>query len=105
MIRPAQSGINRGLAVEEEPRLGKGPKRGYHLFQQISADTKDLDDIPHYWPQMQVRGLPTIQYTAGEGSGGKEILQGNKLEGGFPGPVNNLRQGFDNMRAVREARV
>jgi transposase len=20
------------------------------LFQQISTDTKDLDDIPHYWP-------------------------------------------------------
>jgi transposase len=34
------------------------------LFQQISADTKDLDDIPRYWLQVQRLGLPTIQYTA-----------------------------------------
>ncbi len=33
------------------------------MFQQISADTKDLDDIPHYWPQAKVLGLPAIQYT------------------------------------------
>src|SRR5713101_3715829 len=26
-------------------------KAQWALFQQISADTKDLDDIPHYWPQ------------------------------------------------------
>jgi transposase len=36
------------------------------LFQQISADTKDLDDIPHYWPQAERLGLPVIQYTARE---------------------------------------
>jgi len=35
-------------------------------FQQISADTKDLDDILHYWPQAQQLGLPAIQYTARE---------------------------------------
>src|SRR6266852_6198405 len=34
------------------------------LFQQISADTKDLDDIPHFWPQAQALGLPLVQYTA-----------------------------------------
>src|SRR6202051_4188860 len=33
-------------------------------FQQISADTKDLDDIPHYWAQAQRLGLPIVQYTA-----------------------------------------
>jgi transposase len=33
-------------------------KETWTLFQQISADTKDLDDIPRYWPQMQARGLP-----------------------------------------------
>jgi transposase-like protein len=37
-------------------------KAQWALFQQISADTKDLDDIPHYWPQ--ALGLPAIQYTA-----------------------------------------
>ena len=39
-------------------------KARWSLFQQISADTKDLDDIPQYWPQAS--GLPTIQYTARE---------------------------------------
>src|SRR5579859_1444672 len=41
-------------------------KARWALFQQISADTKDLDDIPHYWPQAQHFGLPTVQYTARE---------------------------------------
>src|SRR5579863_4459705 len=39
-------------------------KAQWALFQQISADTKDLDDIPHYWPQAQRFRLPLIQYTA-----------------------------------------
>jgi transposase len=39
-------------------------KAQWAVFQQISADTKDLDDIPHYWPQAQQLGLPAIQYTA-----------------------------------------
>jgi hypothetical protein len=34
------------------------------LFQQISADTKDLDDIPRYWAQAQRLHLPVVQYTA-----------------------------------------
>jgi transposase len=34
------------------------------VWQQISADTKDLDDIPHYWPQAQLLDLPAIEYTA-----------------------------------------
>ena len=41
-------------------------KATWRLFQQITADTKDLDDIPHYWPQAQPLGLPPIQYTARE---------------------------------------
>jgi hypothetical protein len=41
-------------------------KATWRLFQQISADTKDLDDIPRYWPQMKARGLPAVQYTARE---------------------------------------
>ena len=41
-------------------------KASWALFQQISADTKDLDDIPRYWLQVQRLGLPTIQYTARE---------------------------------------
>ena len=41
-------------------------KATWSLFQQISADTKDLDDIPRYWPQAQRLRLPLIQYTARE---------------------------------------
>jgi transposase len=39
-------------------------KASWRVFQQISADTKDLDDIPHYWPQAQTLHLPAVQYTA-----------------------------------------
>jgi len=41
-------------------------KAQWALFQQISADTKDLDDIPRYWQQAQRLHLPLIQYTARE---------------------------------------
>src|SRR2546422_1803751 len=41
-------------------------KAQWALFQQISADTKDLDDIPRYWAQAQRLHLPVIQYTARE---------------------------------------
>ncbi|MGA9594265.1 MAG: helix-turn-helix domain-containing protein, partial [Candidatus Acidiferrales bacterium] len=41
-------------------------KAQWAVFQQISADTKDLDDIPHYWPQARRFGLPAVQYTARE---------------------------------------
>ena len=41
-------------------------KARWALFQQISADTKDLDDIPRYWRQAQLLHLPLIQYTARE---------------------------------------
>lgn len=41
-------------------------KAQWALFQQISADTKDLDDIPRYWQQAQRLHLPLVQYTARE---------------------------------------
>jgi transposase len=49
-------------------------KETWALFQQISADTKDLDDIPHHWPQMQAHGLPAIPYTAREVRSGLQFL-------------------------------
>jgi transposase len=49
-------------------------KETWALFQQISADTKDLDDIPHYWPQMQAHGLPAVQYTAREVRSGAQFV-------------------------------
>jgi len=41
-------------------------KATWRLFQQISADTKELRDIPRYWPQAEKLGLPGFQYTARE---------------------------------------
>ena len=41
-------------------------KATWRVFQQISADTKDLDDIPRYWPQAQAFDLPAVEYTARE---------------------------------------
>jgi transposase len=49
-------------------------KATWRLFQQISADTKDLDDIPHYWPQAQALDLPVVQYTAREVRSGLQFL-------------------------------
>ncbi len=49
-------------------------KETWALFQQISADTKDLDDIPHYWPQMQAHALPAVQYTAREVRSGAQFV-------------------------------
>ena len=39
-------------------------KAQWNLFEQISIDTKDLIDIPEYWPQIRSLGLPKVQYTA-----------------------------------------
>jgi transposase-like protein len=41
-------------------------KRHWPLFGQLSADTKFLQDIPHYWLQMVRLRLPKFQYTARE---------------------------------------
>src|ERR1019366_5381402 len=41
-------------------------KTTWRLFQQISADTKDLSDIPQFWPQAQTLRLPLVEYTARE---------------------------------------
>ena len=49
-------------------------KATWSLFQQISADTKDLDDIPHYWLQAQRLRLPPIEYTGREVRSGLTFL-------------------------------
>ena len=41
-------------------------KAQWALFQQISADTKDLNNIPRYWRQAQRLRLPVVQYSARE---------------------------------------
>lgn len=49
-------------------------KRQWRLFQQIDVDTKDLYDIPEYWPAMMDLGLPRVQYSAREVVSGLTFL-------------------------------
>ena len=49
-------------------------KKEWALFQQIDEDTKDLVDIPEYWPQMMKKGLPKVQYTARDVTSGMTYL-------------------------------
>lgn len=41
-------------------------KRHWKLFGQLTIDTKELKDIPHYWPQMKNLALPKYQFTCRE---------------------------------------
>ena len=49
-------------------------KRHWKLFGQFTVDTKDLKDIPHYWPQMKNLNLPKYQFTAREVRSGLMFL-------------------------------
>ena len=49
-------------------------KKKWKLFGQFSTDTKDLKDIPHYWPQMKRLALPNYQFTAREVRSGLMFL-------------------------------
>jgi transposase len=49
-------------------------KKHWKLFGQLSVDTKDLKDIPHYWPQMKMLKLPKYQFTAREVRSGLMFL-------------------------------
>lgn len=45
-------------------------KKLYKLFERMVEDTKDLCDIPEYWPQMKALDLPNVQYSFREVSCG-----------------------------------
>jgi len=49
-------------------------KKKWKLFGQFTVDTKDLKDIPHYWPQMKSLRLPKYQFTAREVRSGLMFL-------------------------------
>lgn len=49
-------------------------KKQFKLFEQSCEDTKDLCDIPEYWPQMTRKKLPKWQYTFREISCGIQFL-------------------------------
>ena len=49
-------------------------KKQFALCERVCEDTKDLDDIPEYWPQMMDMRLPKVQYTFREISCGVQFL-------------------------------
>jgi len=49
-------------------------KKHRKLFGQFTVDTKELKDMPHYWPQMKTLGLPKYQFTAREVRSGLMFL-------------------------------
>ena len=49
-------------------------KKQFAIFERVCEDTKDLDVIPEYWPQMMDKRLPKVQYTFREISCGVQFL-------------------------------
>ncbi len=49
-------------------------KKQFAIFERSCEDTKDLWDIPEYWPQMKLKRLPKVQYTFREVSCGVQFL-------------------------------
>lgn len=49
-------------------------KAQWGALERIQVDTKDLDDIPEYWPQMRRLGLPGYQFTARDVRTGAQFL-------------------------------
>jgi len=67
-----EAGIARGRRKKKyiTKRNLREVKKQFYLFQQSCEDTKDLIDIPEYWPQMKRLNLPLVQYTRREVSCG-----------------------------------
>jgi transposase len=49
-------------------------KKQFQLYEQACEDTKDLTDIPEYWPQMRRLNLPSVQYSHREISCGVLLM-------------------------------
>lgn len=49
-------------------------KRDWPFLHQLCVDTKDLSDIPEYWPLMKFLGFPRYEYTARDVSTGLVYL-------------------------------
>lgn len=63
-----EAGIQRGRRKKKHvvKQNLREVKKQFYLFQQCCEDTKDLYDIPEYWPQMKRLNLPVVQYTRRE---------------------------------------
>ena len=71
-----EAGVARGRRKKKyiTKRNLREVKKQFHFFQQSCEDTKDLIDIPEYWPQMKHKRLPAVQYTLREVSCGALFL-------------------------------
>jgi len=49
-------------------------KKKYAFMYQVVEDTKDLYDIPEFWPQMLDKRLPRVQYTFRDVTSGMVLL-------------------------------
>ena len=65
LIRQMHNRFDYRLRLVQTARQ-QGIKAAARLFQQISADTKDLGDIPRFRRQAQRLRLPLVEYTARE---------------------------------------
>ena len=52
----------------------RAAKALYNAFERIQADTKHLQDIPFFWPQMKTHKLPRYQYTVRDVKSGALFL-------------------------------
>jgi transposase-like protein len=66
-------------------------KKTWPLFGQLVADTKYLQDIPHYWPLMTRLRLPRFQYTV------REVVSGLA----FVGYADELSKSYTTLLAER----
>jgi len=66
-------------------------KKTWPLFGQLVADTKYLQDIPHYWPLMSRLRLPRFQYTV------REVVSGLC----FVGYADELSKSYTTLLAER----
>ncbi len=71
-----EAGIARGRRRKKHitKRNLREVKKQFPFFHQACEDTKDLTDIPEYWPQMKRLRLPAVQYTLREVSCGTLFL-------------------------------
>lgn len=74
LMRHEQGLLKKKRRKHKTKRSLREIKKHWNLFEQTSMDTKDLDDIPELWPQIQRHRLPTIQYTAREVTSGLHFL-------------------------------
>ena len=71
-----EAGVARGRRKKKyiTKRNLREVKKQFPFFYQACEDTKDLTDIPEYWPQMKQLRLPAVQYTLREVSCGALFL-------------------------------